>query len=202
MILFWIGDKPVYKKIISEAAWFGFKYCLNMVRAIGALAFLIIYITHGGTFPSIGIILIYEGFINSSYPLDHREITNTYPLQNMNGGADLYPPENPTNSNSLDPINITKTMYRNLCRMAHLISSVGITLYIAAGALQIAHKGFNIATITVDITQGCPNGTFFTIVELCSHPAPYVYSILTDDDASQISFWFLGSLIRLLVITL
>lgn len=199
MIILWIGDKEAYKHLIPETVWFGFKYCLSMIRSIGGIAFLIIYIQHGGTFPNIGIILIFVGFLNSSYPFDHSKGENgSIPLQNLSGstGSDLR--ENPSNSNDSHRHSRTKIVYLNLCRMAHFISGVGLGLYIVAGALQIAHKGFNIATITLDIAQGCPNGTFFTLVELCSNPAPYEYSILTDDDASQISFWFLGSLIGLL----
>ena len=84
VLLFWIGDKPIQSSTVPEPVWFGFKYALNTIRSLGAIVFLVIYIVHGGTFPSIGIMLMFESFMILSYPLKAEERTyTTYKVRGM-----------------------------------------------------------------------------------------------------------------------
>ncbi len=83
--------------------------------------------------------------------------------------------------------------------MGLLIVSIGISLFIANGVLQAVRKGLNIASVAVDVTQGCPNGAFteFSGKLLCSNPAPYLYSVVTNDDTARLVFWAGGCLLGL-----
>ncbi len=74
-----------------------------------------------------------------------------------------------------------------------------MALFIATGVLQVVRKGLNDASIAVSIDRGCPNGTTtaFSGQVLCAHPAPYIYSDVTDNDVSRIVFWGFGCLLAL-----
>jgi hypothetical protein len=68
VFLFYIGDKSWNSRRL-EPVIFGSKFILLVARCLGTVAFLIIDMVHGGTFPSVGMMLIFENFITLSYPL-------------------------------------------------------------------------------------------------------------------------------------
>lgn len=72
--MYWIGTKDSGSSL-PESVSFGAKYILNVVQSVGAVCFLIDYLAHGGTFPSIGIMLSFENFITLKYPLKAEERT-------------------------------------------------------------------------------------------------------------------------------
>jgi hypothetical protein len=86
-----------------------------------------------------------------------------------------------------------------LLRAGLSIVVVGMSRFIAAGVLQVVRKGLNDASIAVAVDLGCPNGTSteFSGKVLCSHPAPYIYSDVTDNDVTRIVFWGFGCLLAL-----
>lgn len=72
VFLFYIGDKS-WRSHGLEPVIFGGKFILLAARCLGAIAFLISDMVHGGTFPSVGMMLIFENFLTLGYPLISEE---------------------------------------------------------------------------------------------------------------------------------
>lgn len=74
-----------------------------------------------------------------------------------------------------------------------------MALFVATGIRQLLIKGLNNASVVIDVEKGCPNGIVTNILGItqCSNPAPYIYGIITDDDATRMIFWVFGCLLAL-----
>jgi hypothetical protein len=147
IVVYWIGDKPPLK---WKLFWWKAQYAINMVRSLGGMAWLIFDIVHGGTFPSVGAVLMLSGFLVGAYPPE----------------PEWFKPA----------LRETPRRYTELCRMAHITVLAGYILYLVTGALQLKNHEFNDASVAIGVGIGCPNGTFdpsFSDGPFCSHPAPY-----------------------------